>query len=185
MILRMVKGTRDLSAKHLEEKSVVGVVPGSGMQEVKRGWGEGSRLSHVVWLWMERQPGRRSKDNPKTKHWRVCHWHVSFLSDYLFSGQKWAYHPIRTTSLEKDPQIKCFQRGEVRLDRSNWYIARRFHDSVLFVDLPAGGVWGGCGRAGRSGVRTSQERTLLLSHWDGLTKFLFALCSLLLAWWSM
>lgn len=48
MILRMVKSTRDLSAKHLKEKSVIGVVPGSGMQEVKRGWGEGSRLSHVV-----------------------------------------------------------------------------------------------------------------------------------------
>lgn len=55
------------------------------------------------------------------KHWCPCHWHVSFLSNYLFSGQKWANCPTRTTSLEKNPQIKCIQRRAVRLDRSNWY----------------------------------------------------------------
>lgn len=65
-------------------------------------------------------------DPKKIRKWnrRVCHWHVSFLSDYLFSGRKWANRPMRTTSLEKNPQTKCFQRRAVRLDRSNWYSTR-------------------------------------------------------------
>lgn len=50
MILRLIKDASDLPVEDLEDKNAIRTVEGNKMQEAKRDWGEGARLSHGVRL---------------------------------------------------------------------------------------------------------------------------------------